>query len=104
MDVLTEQKIIELMREEWGNKVLQLEKAVNAFMDTSDGQEKFIFDVGNKVRHDKSGIEYTISAIDPGKRVVYLRSPDGSEAPRSWDDFDGPKAEYVLPVLQKKKA
>jgi hypothetical protein len=75
---LTEQKLIELMREEWDRKVLQLEKSLNAFMRTPEG-EKLVVGSGTKIKHKGSGLLYTVAAVDKGRNILTLRTPDGAE-------------------------
>lgn len=78
MNVLTEQKLIEMMQEEWAERVLQLEKSLNAFMKTPDG-EKFIIGTGTKLKHSGSGLLYTVAAVDKGRNELILRSAEGDE-------------------------
>lgn len=92
---LTEQKLIEVMREEWDRKVLRLEKAVRAFMKTPEG-EKFLVGAGTKVKHSGSGLLYTVSAVDKGRNEVVLRTPQGEEFVVAGDEFEGESPEYEL--------
>ena len=94
MAELNEQRVLEIMREEWGRRILRLEKAVKAFMDTPEG-EKFIFKPGNKVKHVGSKLLYTIVAVQPDR--VMVKAADSPHAfPLSPQDFDGPDAEYAI--------
>ena len=92
---LTEEKIIEIMREEWAQRVLTLEKSLNTFMKTPDG-EKFIIGTGTKVKHTGSGLLYTVVAVDKGRNVVCLKTPDGGEFDIDGTQFEGDKPEYEL--------
>lgn len=92
---LTQTKIIEVMREEWGRKILHLEKAVKTFLKTPEG-EKFILGTGTKVKHSGSGLLYTITAVDKGKNILILRAPDGAEFPVDGEEFSGDSPEYVV--------
>lgn len=95
MEHLTEEKIIELMREEWDKKILQLEKSLRAFMKTPEG-EKLILGVGTRVKHSGSGLLYTIVSVDHGRNEIVLRAPDGAEFPVEGDAFEGDRPEYEL--------
>ena len=90
MAQLTEQKIIEIMREEWNQKVLRLEKKLNAFMKT-DGSRKGVIGVDTKVRHKGSQLLYTVDEVGPHE--VVLRTPEGKLFRVDEKDFEG---EYEL--------
>lgn len=95
MERLTEEKLIELMREEWSKNVLQLEKSLRAFMKTPEG-EKLILGVGTRVKHTGSGLLYTIVAVDQGRNQIILKPTMGEEFPVSGDAFEGERPEYEL--------
>jgi hypothetical protein len=80
----TEQKLLNLIREEYNNRLLQVftESVQDLFeVDMVDEFGNTIITQGLKVRHKKSGYEYTVDHVE-GKddnMVVVLRSP---ESPR----------------------
>lgn len=71
---LTEQKLVSIIREEWNNKLLQLEKSLSTFMKV-DGSQKGIISPETKVRHKGSQLLYTIHEVLPDEMV--LRTPEG---------------------------
>lgn len=89
-----EQKIIQLIKEEYNNRLLKLfrENVKDIFeADMFDKEGNQLLSPGLKVRHKKSGYEYTVDHVE-GKddnAIVYLRHP---ESPR----FKPPQAETQL--------
>ena len=73
---LTEQDVIQMMREEWQSKVDNLRETINLMFKTGDDKETVLSDE-LKVVHTKSGIRYTVSSVGP--RDVVLRTPEGEE-------------------------
>lgn len=74
MAELTEQKLIELFREEWSKRVLQVEKSLGTFMKV-DGSKKGIISPDTKVRHEGSQLLYTVHEVLPNE--IVLRTPEG---------------------------
>tara|TARA_Y100001938_G_C8038166_1_gene404604 strand:- start:783 stop:1265 length:483 start_codon:yes stop_codon:yes gene_type:complete len=89
-----EQKMVQLIREEYNNRILELfrENVKDIFeADMFDREGNQLLSPGLKVRHKKSGYEYTVDHVE-GKgedAVVFLRHP---ESPR----FKPPQAETQL--------
>ena len=89
-----EQKLIQLIKEEYTNRILDLFKEnvkdiFEAEMFDKEGNQ--LLSPGLKVRHKKSGYEYTVDHVE-GKgedAIVFLRHP---ESPR----FKPPQAETQL--------
>ena len=73
---LTEQDVIQMMREEWQSKVDNLRETINLMFKTGDDKETVLSDE-LKIVHTKSGIRYTVSSVGP--RDVVLRTPEGEE-------------------------
>ena len=96
---LTEAKIIQLMREEWDQRILQLEKSLSAFTKTPEG-EKMVLGVGTRVKHRGSQLLYTIVAVDYRRDRIIIRPADakGQEHDSSVTsaDFEGSEPEYEL--------
>lgn len=90
----TERKIIQLIKEEYGNRIRKLyRESVKDLRETDmfDDLGNQLLSPGLKVRHKKSGYEYTVDHVE-GKddsAVVYLRHP---EVPR----FKPPSSEAQL--------
>lgn len=74
MAQLTERKIIELFKEEWASRVLQLEKSLDKFL-KSDVTKKGIISPDTKVKHKASQLLYTIDEVTPTH--IVLRTPEG---------------------------
>ena len=89
-----ERKMVQLIKEEYTNRILQVfrENVKDIFeADMFDKAGNQLLSPGLKVRHKKSGYEYTVDHVE-GKgedAVVYLRHP---ESPR----FKPPTAETPL--------
>lgn len=76
---LTEKKIIQTIREEYTNRLLQFEVAARLAEDAAiDKQGNILLSKDLKVRHKKSGYEYTVDHIDgEGEDItIYLRKPE----------------------------
>ena len=89
-----ERKMIQLIREEYSNRILELfrENVKDIFeADMFDNEGNQLLSPGLKVRHKKSGYEYTVDHVegDGENATVYLRHP---ETPR----FKPPVAETQL--------
>ena len=89
MAILTETKIIEMMRNIYNKR---LHEAVNE-IDLFDDRDNMIIGRDLKVRHKKSGFEYTVSDVlrdyETGEIMVKLRKPS---VPRfSKQDTHNPK-------------
>jgi len=90
----SERKIIQLIREEYNSRILKLYRENVRDIFESDMFDKLgnqLLSPGLKVRHKKSGYEYTVDHVE-GKgdqAVVYLRHP---EVPR----FKPPQSETQL--------
>ena len=89
-----ERKMIQLIREEYTNRILELfrenvKDILEADMFDNEGNQ--LLSPGLKVRHKKSGYEYTVDHVegDGENATVYLRHP---ETPR----FKPPVAETQL--------
>jgi len=76
---MNEKKLIRIMREEYVNRLLQLEIAAKI------AETKLVDDRGNiliakdlKVKHEESGYEYTVADIQGAgdDMVIYLRKPE----------------------------
>ena len=89
-----ERKMIQIIKEEYSNRLLRLyrESVRNVFeADMFDVEGNQLLSPGLKVRHKKSGYEYTVDHVE-GKgddAIVFLRHP---ESPR----FKPPQAETQL--------
>lgn len=81
-DKLTEQKLVEVFRDEWGKRVLHVEKALKTFMKSGD---KDIISPETKVRHKGSQLLYTVHEVCPDETI--LRTPDGKLFSVDADDF-----------------
>ena len=74
-----ESKIIAIIREEYVNRVLQLEVAAKiAEAELIDKSGNLLIAKDLKVKHKDSGYEYTVDRIDGDEEnmVVYLREPE----------------------------
>lgn len=75
---LTELDVIQIIREEWDNRLAKLSEEVDLNLKSKvDNKEKNVLSPDLKVVHKKSGIRYTISSVGP--RDVILRSPEGED-------------------------
>jgi len=76
---LTEKHIIRIIREEYQNRLLQLEIAAKiAEAEVTDKRGNILLAKDLKVRHKKSGYEYTIDNVEgEGESMqITLRKPD----------------------------
>lgn len=85
---LTEQKLIEIMQEEWSEKLRLLECGLDEFMGggKDDSERKGIIGVDTKVRHKKSQLLYTVDKIESQR--IFLRTPEGDVFPVSDEEFE----------------
>lgn len=90
MTQLTENKIIKILKEEWTNKELQVEKALKMFMKV-DSEKKNIISAETKVRHKGSQLLYTVQEVCPDE--IILRTPEGKLFSVEQDEFS---KEYEL--------
>ena len=96
-----ERKLVQLIREEYSSRLLKLfkENVRDIFeSDMFDVEGNQLLSPGLKVRHKKSGYEYTVDHTegDGDNAVVYLRHPESprfkppsNEAPLQEGDEDG---------------
>tara|TARA_B100002019_G_scaffold261514_1_gene248336 strand:- start:42 stop:461 length:420 start_codon:yes stop_codon:yes gene_type:complete len=76
---IDQKRIIELIREEYTNRLLQLEVAAKlAESEVSDSRGNVLITKDLKVRHKESGYEYTVDHVDGDgdDMVIYLRKPE----------------------------
>lgn len=76
---LTEKNIIGLIREEYVNRLLQLEVAAKiAEAQLMDQRGNVLVSPDLKVKHKESGYEYTVDRVEgEGENaIIYLRKPD----------------------------
>ncbi len=74
MNKLNERKIIKMMREEYTRRLVEVAKIALGEADFVDKRGNILLSPGLKVRHKKSGYEYTVIKVD--QEAVYLRHPD----------------------------
>lgn len=78
MKNLTEEDIIQVMREEWHTKVTSLTEEVDLTFKTKvDGKDKEVISQDLKIRHKKSQLLYTVVSVGP--RDIVLKTPEGEE-------------------------
>lgn len=76
---LTKKKIIKMIREEYTNRLLQLEIAAKiAEAQLMDQRGNVLLSPDLKVKHKDSGYEYTVDRIEGegDNAIIYLRKPD----------------------------
>ncbi|OUU26758.1 MAG: hypothetical protein CBB97_07005 [Candidatus Endolissoclinum sp. TMED37] len=76
---ISEKRIVELIREEFTNRLLQLEVAAKlAESEVTDSRGNVLISKDLKVRHVDSGYEYTVDHIEgEGEEMqIYLRKPE----------------------------
>ena len=76
---LSEKKIIKMIREEYVNRLLQLEIAAKiAEAQLMDQRGNVLVSPDLKVKHKESGYEYTVDRVEgEGENaIIYLRKPD----------------------------
>ena len=80
MDDLTEDDVLQLMREVWDERLREALKPLNElgveYKDGS-GESHPAISKGLKLRHSKSGILYTVAAL--GTSDIILKSPEGEQ-------------------------
>lgn len=87
MKKLTESDIIQMMREEWNDKLVALSEAVDAVMKGKlDGEEKTLIDPDLKLRHKKTQYLYTVDSVGP--RDIVLKTPEGEKFLVDRDDLE----------------
>lgn len=92
MSTLTEQRLIEIMREEYEARVQKLDEDLKAFMNIPDGDDKEgIIGDETKVRHRDSQLLYTVHEVGPHQ--IVLRTPEGKLFDVSAEEFE---QEYEL--------
>jgi len=89
-----ERKMIQIIREEYNNRILELfrENVKDIFeADMFDAEGNQLLSPGLKVRHKKSGYEYTVDHVegDGDNATVFLRHPEAAR-------FKPPEAETQL--------
>ncbi len=78
MEKLTEQQVVQLIREEYQKKVQEVVDELDAFASLG-GHETGILSTGLKIREEKSGLLYTIETVRPeGVQVGFVTS-DGEK-------------------------
>lgn len=97
---LTEKRLIKEMKAAYQRRLL---RSINE-ADVRDKQGNIIIKPGLKVRHKKSGFEYTVIRItkDPrtGKAQVHLRSPESPRFEPNKEEFLGEDRDAVLRDLE----
>ena len=96
-----ENKLVQIIREEYTHRILELfrENVKDIFeADMFDADGNQLLSPGLKVRHKKSGYEYTVDHVEGtgDEAEVYLRHP---EMPR----FKPPQSEELLPEGEDEK-
>lgn len=86
MKKLTESDVIGLMRETWEKKINALVNELDTQFKQHDGEKKTAVSQGLKVRHDESGLLYTVDSI--GVKDVVLINPDGERITVSLQELD----------------
>jgi nitrogenase molybdenum-iron protein alpha/beta subunit len=84
-DLLTEEKIVSLFREEWAKK-LQAIAEVNDIDLKVFEDEKTLISPDLKVFHKKSNLKYTVVSVSP--REVVLKTADGKEFSVTVPEFE----------------
>lgn len=76
---LSENVIIDIMKEEWGNKINLLSEQVELVLDVSkeNGSNGELISPWLKVTNKLSGIRFTVVSVSPEDCV--LKSPEGKE-------------------------
>lgn len=90
--VLSEAALIELMREVWDERIKQMLE-MNLTFKKASGEELPTLSKDLKIKHKKSGLLYTVVALDIDMNDVLLKSPDGAEFAVSADELE---KEYEL--------
>ena len=104
---LTERKLIKMIREEYTNRLLQLEIAARiAEAELMDQRGNMLITQDLKVKHKESGYEYTVDRVE-GEResaIIYLRKPDVARfqppaVTTRMNEFDGEEELLGQPVV-----
>lgn len=78
MKKLEEVDIIQIMREEWAERMNRLTEEVSATIKGKvDGKEKLILSPDTKLRHKKSQFLYTLVSV--GLHDAILKTPEGDK-------------------------
>ena len=88
---LTEQRIIEIMREEYEAKLRKLDEDLSAFMNVPDDDKEGIIGLETKVRHKETQLLYTVNSVGPNE--IELRTPESKTFMVTSDEFE---KEYEL--------
>lgn len=86
MSELNKKELIEIMREEWNNRFIQLSEFVDKTLKNNDilGQgpdaRKGTISTGTKVKHKGSALEYTVYEIAP--EYMVLRTYRQADSPK----------------------
>ena len=91
---MTEQKLIQMMREEWARRVALLEKGLNVFMKIpgETGKKPIIGDE-TKLWHKGSRLMYTVQDVNLDPVELVLKTPEGKPFTVDGDEVE---AEYGL--------
>jgi len=87
MKVLTESDVLRIMREEWEAKVASLTEDLKLAARVK-GESQPVLAPETKIVHIKSGIRYTVNAVNFGERYVELRTPEGELFTIRGDDLE----------------
>lgn len=91
MKILKEEDVIRVMREEWAKKVHALSEEVSLHLKAKvDGDEIEPINPGLKIKHSKTGVEFTVVEIGP---AFVTLSFEGKEKTISVDELE---EDYVL--------
>lgn len=83
--MLSEARIIELIREEWESKVNSLNEELKLAIH-AQGKSQPLIAPELKIIHKSSGIRYTVDSIS--MRDVVLRTPEGDKFTVDGDEFE----------------
>jgi len=108
---LTEQKLIKMIREEYTNRLLQLEVAAKiAEAQLLDQKGNVLVTQDLKVKHKESGYEYTVDRVEGEgeEAVIYLRKPDVARftppaASKQMNELDGELTDLATPPVSLEK-
>lgn len=85
-ELLTEDSVLSIMRDEWKKRTLQLESALTSKVKTPEGRTKPVLGTGTKVAHKGSKLRYDVIDVslagdgeEQNIRAVTLRTPEGVE-------------------------
>ena len=83
---LTERDVIRMMREAWEAKVQGIVSELDTHYKQADGEKKLTVSPGLKIRHESSGLLYTVDTL--GTKDVVLITPDGSRVVVNFAELD----------------